>query len=170
MDSIPAFLKHKAPEIEPAWSNVALSNAITKNASARDERTQSTASTSLVAITVCKKTSLTFPRIRNRTAHFKDFIHACTHRFDDNEIRRFNINGGYTWEDVKAEADKAVDAYNKKASSWRRNPFRSAGRAIGDKGAVTQTWLELLPAGEYTSIVCGAMKLVFGVYLSPSRL
>ena len=38
------------------------------------------------------------------------------------------------------------------------------GRAMGDKGPVIQTWLELLPTGEYTSVVCGAMKLVFGVY------
>ena len=40
---------------------------------------------------------------------------------------------------------------------------------MGDKGPVIQTWLELLPVGEYTSVVCGAMKLVFGVNSTPSR-
>lgn len=48
MDSIPAFLKHKAPEIEPAWSNVALSNAIAQNAASHRELSARTASTSLV--------------------------------------------------------------------------------------------------------------------------
>ena len=104
--------------------------------------------------------------MKTRTAHFKGFIQACTRRSSDNEIRKFNISNIHTWEEVKVEVDKAVDAYNKKATSWRRNPFRVAGRLMGDKGPVIQTWLELLPTGEYTSVVCGAMKLVFGVYLS----
>ena len=48
MDSIPAFLKHKAPEIEPAWSNVALSNAFAQNAASRSELAARTASPSSV--------------------------------------------------------------------------------------------------------------------------
>lgn len=105
--------------------------------------------------------------MKTRTAHFKGFVQACTRRSGDHEIRKFNIGHDHTWEEVKVEVDKAVDAYNRKASSWRRNPFRLAGRLMGDKGPVIQAWLELLPTGEYTSVVCGAMKLVFGVYLNP---
>ena len=48
MESIPAFLKHKAPEIEPAWSNVALSNAFAQNAAFHGEIAARTASPSSV--------------------------------------------------------------------------------------------------------------------------
>lgn len=49
MDSIPAFLKHKAPEIDPAWSNVALASAITKNAAIHSEPPRAASTESVVS-------------------------------------------------------------------------------------------------------------------------
>ena len=60
------------------------------------------------------------------------------------------------------EAEKAIKEYEKKGKSWR-HPFRTAGRALGGSTNSMQTWLEMLPNGEYSSLVCGALKLVFGV-------
>lgn len=34
---------------------------------------------------------------------------------------------------------------------------------VGDSGGLFQAWLSLLPTGEYSSVVCGAFKLVIKV-------
>lgn len=35
---------------------------------------------------------------------------------------------------------------------------------VGDSGGLFQAWLSLLPTGEYSSVICGAFKLVINVW------
>ena len=34
---------------------------------------------------------------------------------------------------------------------------------VGESGGLFQAWLSLLPTGEYSSVICGAFKLVIKV-------
>ncbi len=83
------------------------------------------------------------------------------------ELARFNVNARYTFEDVKREADKAVQVY-KDQKSWR-HPFRSAGRALGEAPAF-EALLTLLPTQSlYASVVCGGLVLLYGVSIISSE-
>jgi len=70
--------------------------------------------------------------------------------------------GKTTWEDVQAEATAAFDKYTQDGHSWR-HPFRSAGRAFGSVACRAEFLVELIPDGDYTGLLCGALKLVFNV-------
>ena len=99
------------------------------------------------------------------TRRFKCFLDAYFHKTGDKKVLKFNIADGHTWEEVKAEMDKAVESYNTKERFWRKTPNRVAGRTTGSRIPAIKAWLDILPDGEYTSIVCGALKLIFGVRL-----
>jgi len=99
--------------------------------------------------------------MQTRTTGFKHFIARLVKASKTQELAHFNVNARYTFEDVKKEADKAVQAY-KDQKSWR-HPFRSAGRALGDAPAF-EALLTLLPNQSlYASVVCGGLVLVYGV-------
>lgn len=140
--TVPAFLKHNPPDLEPAVSNLAWANA---TGSFRAEKLAKAA-----------------PRVKSHTARFKGFISACSQKSKDHALATFEIAKAHEWEDVEAEADNAIKVYNTKGKIWQKNPARVTGRAMGKIAPAIQAWLELLPDGEYTSIVCGALKLVFG--------
>ena len=69
-----------------------------------------------------------------------------------------------TWADVREEAEAAIDAWQRKSKS---NPYRRGLRAVGDFASRLEFLTELLPKGDYGSIVCGGLKLVYCV--SPIR-
>ena len=99
--------------------------------------------------------------MQSRTTGFMHFMGRLAKASKAQELAHFNVNARYTFEDVKREADKAVQAY-KDQKSWR-HPFRSAGRALGDAPAF-EALLTLLPNQSlYASVVCGGLVLVYGV-------
>jgi hypothetical protein len=48
--------------------------------------------------------------------------------------------------------------------------FRQAGRTFAEASTGHLGWIETLPCGDYTSVVCGGLKLVFGAAASMSSL
>lgn len=92
----------------------------------------------------------------------------CVQKSRNQELCSFNIDGKHTWQEVLDEAERAAQAYEKKRPSWRY-PLRKISHAIGGPSEATKAWLELLPQGEYTSVICGALKLVFGVSDAPTH-
>lgn len=74
-------------------------------------------------------------------------------------IVEFDIRNTYTWDQVLAEARLAEAAYVKAGG----NVFRKLGRSVGDHGPTINQYLRLLPEGEYSSILCGGLKLMFSV-------
>ncbi len=68
----------------------------------------------------------------------------------------------HTWEEVLEEVDRAAQSYNDTSNVWGK--VRKAFRSVGGNQQVFVAWLELLPIqSEYCSIVCGGLKLIFGV-------
>ena len=76
--------------------------------------------------------------------------------------RRFDIRDKHTWEEVMRTAIEAEQVYQEKAKG-KSGLVRRAWRNIGDSQSVINPWLELLPNGEYSSIICSGLKLVFTV-------
>ena len=64
-----------------------------------------------------------------------------------------------TWDNVFRAGKSAIEDYDKKG----RGTVRGLGRKLGDYTPILDTWSSLLPNGDYTSIFCGALKMVFEV-------
>jgi hypothetical protein len=101
-----------------------------------------------------------------RTNEFKQFMQNYVYHPRDSAIT-ISFDPNCTWEAVKLEAAKVIDEYNGKGNSWK-NPFRSAGRISGNAISALEFLIVLLPQGEYSSILCGALKLVYSVSLGTS--
>ena len=78
-------------------------------------------------------------------------------------LLNFNIRDQHSWDEVIRTAKDAEQKYNNKAKGPRGIGHKAA-RFVGDHAADTSPWLELLPNGEYTSVLCGGLKFVFVVY------
>lgn len=99
-----------------------------------------------------------------KTNRYKQFMGQLSKVSKQTQLAKFNVNGNYTFLDVKREADKAVEKYKDQGRSWR-HPFRTAGRHIGDTTAL-EAFLNVLPNQSlYASVVCGSLMLVYGVSL-----
>lgn len=77
----------------------------------------------------------------------------------DPSISAFNLRGKHSWDDVLRVAKDAEAAYLK--AGGKR--LRKAGRFISAKSEAMLPYLQLIPNGFFTSILCGGLKLVFGV-------
>ena len=70
----------------------------------------------------------------------------------------------HTWEEVLEEVEKAAKSFNDTSSTWGK--IRQVFRSMGNNNKVFTVWLDILPTqSQYCSIVCGGMKLIFGVRL-----
>jgi hypothetical protein len=100
-------------------------------------------------------------RLRERTATFRRNIQAFLAESGDSE-NRLAFQSGSTWDDIANEAGEAVDCFNREGHMWKR-PFEKATMNFANVACRLEFLIELLPEGEYTSILCGALKLVFNV-------
>ncbi|KAI9660708.1 MAG: hypothetical protein M1821_010060 [Bathelium mastoideum] len=73
-----------------------------------------------------------------------------------------------TWEDVLNEADHAREAWENKAKK-AGGVFRRQLRSSGDYARLANPWIDLLPDGDYGSILCGGLKLIFGAAIADSN-
>ena len=76
-----------------------------------------------------------------------------------------------SWDDVQSEAAKAVqafDAHNKRRRNWR-HPFEVVHRVGGICIRRIGPFIELVPDGDYTHILVGALKLLYNVRMCPQR-
>lgn len=87
---------------------------------------------------------------------------------------KLDIRGSHSWEEVKIAIAKAQEEYDRKGKEGFSGKLRGLGRRSVAKSSMILSpsvddsscgWLALLPAGEYSSIICGSLKLVFGVSL-----
>lgn len=83
---------------------------------------------------------------------------------------KLNIRGSHSWEEVKIAIAKAQEEYARRGKEGLSGKLRGLGRKsiaktplIVSSSADNSGWLALLPAGDYSSIICGSLKLVFGV-------
>lgn len=96
-----------------------------------------------------------------QVAHFESVIEAFQQNAKSRELPcGFNIRTTHTWEEV-LEAARAAEAKVKADGS--KNMFRKAGRGIQEFAPAMSPWLDLIPNGNYTSTLCGSLKIAFGV-------
>jgi len=68
----------------------------------------------------------------------------------------------HTWDDVLAEVQQAQDTCSDASGIWGK--IQKGLRKFGSNANAFEAWAGLLPSGsEYISILCGGLKLIFGV-------
>ncbi|GAP92592.1 hypothetical protein SAMD00023353_9200010 [Rosellinia necatrix] len=70
-----------------------------------------------------------------------------------------------SWDELRAEATKALealDAHNQRRRTWR-NPFEAADKVGGVVARRIEFLMELVPDGEYSKIITGALRLLYNV-------
>lgn len=73
------------------------------------------------------------------------------------------------WEDVKKEAEKAVNEYLNNGRTWK-NPFARTRRLAVSAASRIEFLKELVPDGDYLGTLCGGLKLMFQVrYVSITK-
>ncbi len=73
-------------------------------------------------------------------------------------------NHSHTWEEVLEVVDKANQAHSDTSSVWGK--VRRAFRSLGSNHKIFEAWINILPTqSQYASIVCGGLKVIFGVCL-----
>ena len=74
-----------------------------------------------------------------------------------------NMKETHSLDDVLRSIDEAKKNYDAKEAGFFGS-IRKAFRKLGDNESVCNTWLGLLPGdSEYFSIICGGLKMIFGV-------
>ena len=64
---------------------------------------------------------------------------------------------------MQREANAALQAYQDRGNSLNKHFLRTLGRNFSNNATAMEALLAFLPSGEYTSILCGALVLVFNV-------
>jgi hypothetical protein len=98
-----------------------------------------------------------------RTTRFKKFIDSLTKESKKSELNKFRLGQNFKISHVRTEANAALKAYNDHGSSLKKHFFRTLGRDFSNNATAIEALLAFLPSGEYTSILCGALVLVFNV-------
>ena len=70
-----------------------------------------------------------------------------------------NLHGRHTWSEVLETMKEAETAYLNSSE----NRLRKMAQWVTVESASVLPYLELIPNGFYTSIICGGLKIVFGV-------
>jgi hypothetical protein len=97
------------------------------------------------------------------TKHFKRFVNALTRESKKPELNTFRWGQGSTISDVQREANAALAAYEERGNNLKKHFFHTLGRNFSNNASAAEVLLDFLPSGGYTSILCGALTLVFRV-------
>lgn len=78
----------------------------------------------------------------------------------------FDSSAIHTWKEVHTvAAGLSSDRYESKAS--RTQLLQKIGKVATDSSTMLSAWAEILPSqNEYFSVICGGLKLIFGVSTS----
>lgn len=101
-------------------------------------------------------------RAKPRRQGFRKLLKVFATNSKDKEIRQFDIDRKFRWEDVQTEADAALEAYTAQVS-FRRHPLRYLSRSFTQNASTLEALLQFVPDGEFTFLICGALTLVFNV-------
>lgn len=86
-------------------------------------------------------------------------VQAYQASLKDPKLSALDIRGKHSWEDVFRAAKDAEAEYLKAGEKG----LRRAGRITTAYADAVMPVLKLIPNGEFTSILCGGLKLVFGM-------
>lgn len=101
-------------------------------------------------------------RARERTTSFKSLMSDFVDRTQRADLKWFDVDRQFRWEDVKEMAAAAVDRDVEK-TKWSKNPLRAAARSFQKNASNLEMLLAFLPNGDFTGVLCGALTFVFCV-------
>jgi hypothetical protein len=101
---------------------------------------------------------LTIYSVQRCTDRFKEVIALYTEKTNDRALKKFDILGCHTWEEVQDTAAKAVEAYNAKEKGFK-GFLRKVGRKFGKASPAHQGWIQTL-------YVCHASSIDFLLIIS----
>ncbi|KAE9568561.1 hypothetical protein CGCF415_v008797 [Colletotrichum fructicola] len=136
-DCVNTFMEIRAPKIDPSW------RTSDGNKFAEKQRQRQASK-----------------KARERTNSFKSLMNDFIDRTQRTDLKWFNVDHKFRWEDVKEMAADAVDRDVEK-TKWRKNPLRAAARSFQRNASNLEMLLAFLPNGDFTGILCGALTLVF---------
>ncbi|KAF4840136.1 hypothetical protein CGCSCA4_v010610 [Colletotrichum siamense] len=136
-DCVNKFMETRASQIDPSW-RVSASN---KFAEKQRQRQAS-------------------KKARERTSSFKSLMSDFVNRTQRAELKWFDVDRQFRWEDVKEMAAAAVDRDVEK-TKWSKNPLRAAARSFQKNASNLEMLLAFLPNGDFTGVLCGALTFVF---------
>lgn len=74
----------------------------------------------------------------------------------------FDIGATHEWSEVIDMAQQAQGLYNNRAKGVPGSATRLF-RFLGKNAPAIEPWIELLPNGDYSSLICGALKIGLSV-------
>ncbi|KAK4216777.1 adenosine trna methylthiotransferase [Rhypophila decipiens] len=133
LDDTGRWIIHKAPDVDPAWG---LEQALEKH-----------------------KLPPVSERLKSRKKRFQTFIqNLLSSQGDPQAYNAFR--SATSWEDVRQEAEQAVDQYVNQGKTWN-NPFRRTKRLVGSTATRLEFLTQLIPNGDYLGVLCGGLKLAY---------
>ncbi|KAL9084287.1 MAG: hypothetical protein Q9165_008115 [Trypethelium subeluteriae] len=147
-DLTASFIQHGAPDHHEAWANP------------------------VAKFDTVSGITQTFSQAAAKTTErFKEIVQKMISRSGSKNagvLGKFTLRGKNTWAEVMNEANSALESYHKRS---KRNPFIRSGQALADKTPALKAWIEILPSqGDYSSVACGALKLLFGAVSAMSKM
>ncbi|KAM7184636.1 adenosine trna methylthiotransferase [Rhypophila sp. PSN 637] len=133
LDDTGRWIIHKAPDVDPAWG---LEQALEKH-----------------------KLPPVSKRLDSRKKRFQTFIQSLLSSQGDPQAYNA-FRSATSWEDVRQEAEQAVDQYVNQGKTWN-NPFRRAKRLVGNTATRLEFLTQLIPNGDYLGVLCGGLKLAY---------
>ncbi|KAF4807596.1 hypothetical protein CGCSCA5_v013198 [Colletotrichum siamense] len=134
---VDTFIESRAGQIDPGWR-------ISAGSKYAEKQRQRQAS----------------KKAREQTGSFKSLISNFVNKTQYTDLKWFNVNDQFKWEDVKKMAADAIDRDTER-TRWRKNPLRAAGRSFQKHASNLEMLLAFLPNGDFTGILCGALTFVF---------
>ncbi|KAI9656585.1 MAG: hypothetical protein M1821_004792 [Bathelium mastoideum] len=135
MDTIPKFIDQKASQVDPAWD------------SAQQKANK-------------RKREAILTKTDKQISQWKVFIRHFQAATSDVDVKRYDVFSCGP-EQLQRAAEAAVQKYQEKGEGWLDNPIRAAARGVSENTAAFEVLLAFIPDGEYTSIICGALTLLF---------
>ncbi|EXF84916.1 hypothetical protein CFIO01_02129 [Colletotrichum fioriniae PJ7] len=136
-DYVGTFIKTRAGEIDPGWRE-----------SARDRFIER------------KRLEQASVEAHLQTKSFRSLIHKFKTRTKCKELAAFDIEKDFKWEHVRIMALQAIereDAKTEMSNGW----LPAAGRTFQRNASNLEILVKLLPSGDFTGILCGALTLIF---------
>ncbi|PWY66995.1 hypothetical protein BO83DRAFT_410341 [Aspergillus eucalypticola CBS 122712] len=134
MAIVTPWMKHNAPRIDPAWAF----------AEAQRKRENNIPDPP--------------PHVQDRKNRFKSAMRELFQTTSDSQAKDI-FEHTHTWEEVRAEAQKALDLRYK--SNGKKNFLRRSIRSMGETASRLEFLTALVPSGDYMGVLCGGLKLVY---------
>lgn len=105
----------------------------------------------------------------DETEKFKEIMEEFARHHSSSASSSVNIRDQHSWAGVMAQLTLAKEKHENQAKG-KKGAIRKAGRWISDHAEIVDPYIKLVPDTDYSSVICGGLKFVFGVRIRLSVL